>query len=216
MADTLNPDSVTDTLKSLQRAIAEGSLDQTRTLVKHQQARARRQAVIADRLAATLGQEHDRVQSLRRAGESARQIAAHFSRVISRIEAARAVRPGSLLFSGRAIDAAGRPMAGAKIRLSDRAGTLRVPGEAMTDDRGEFTLAVPPDAFDTNAPDLALVVEDAQERIAGMSSGQLLVQPDVWQRVEITAATPPQPAGEAGAGRRRRTARRRSPKPPNR
>jgi hypothetical protein len=216
MADTLNPDSVTDTLKSMQTTIAEGTIDQLRNLTKFQQERAGRQAAIADRLAAKLGDEHERVRALRQTGESARQFALHFRRAISRIEAARDVRPGSLLFSGRVLDAAGSPLPGTKVRLSDRTGTLKLAGSAMTNELGEFTLVVPPDQFDPNATDLAVVVEDDQGRIAGISTGPLRLQPDIWHRVELTAAAPPRPQPDAGGGRRRAPDRRRSPRSPGR
>lgn len=213
MADTLNPDAVPEMLKPLQRAIAEGSVDQMRTLAEHQQARAVRQAAIADRLAATLGEQHERVQAVRHAGESGRRIAVHFSRAISKIEAAGAARPGGLLFSGRVLDAAGNPQKGVTVRLSDRTGALKVPGAAVTDDLGEFTLAVAPESVGPDTTDLALVVEDAQQRIAGVSAGPLRVQPDVWQRIDLTAATPTRPPRDTRTGRPRATKGRRPRKP---
>lgn len=209
MAETLNPDAVPDMLKSLRRPIAQGSVDQMRKLAEHQQARAVRQAAIAERLAAKLGDKHERVQAVRHAGERGRQIAAHFSRALSKIEAAGAARPGGLLFSGRVLDAAGNPQKGVTVRLSDRTGALEVPGAAVADDLGEFTLVVAPESVDIDAADLALVVEDAQKRIAGVSAGPLRVQPDVWQRIDLTAAKPARPPRGTSAGRRRATKSRR-------
>ena len=214
MADTLNPDTAAAELKSLASLVGEGTIDQMRKLAEHQQAHAKRQAAIADRLAAKLGETHERVQVLRRSGESGGRLAEHLGRAISRIQSAGAARPGSLLFTGRVTDAAGAAVGGTRVRLSDRTGRLRVPGTAVTDERGEFRLAVPPDAFDRNAPDLTLVVEDKEKRIAGMLSTPLRLEPDLWQRVELTAATPPRPEEDAGGGRRRTTDRRKSPRPP--
>ncbi len=211
MAQNLDPEAAEEPLKTLLEQIAQASVDQMRKLADHQEARARRQGAVADRLAAKLGDQDKRVQALRRSGEAGRRLAADLGRAISRAEAARGGRPGSLLFSGRVTDAAGVPVAGATVRLSDRTGTLRIPGSAATDELGEFSLAIPPDAVDRTATDLSLVVEDAEARIAGMSPGPLRVEPDVWQRVELTAATPPRPA-DAGGGRRRGSDRRRTPR----
>ena len=214
MADTLNPDTAAAELKSLASLVAEGSLEQMRKLAEQQQARAKRQAAIADRLAAKLGEKHARVQALRRSGESGGRLAEQLGRAISRIEAARAVRPGSVLFSGRVTDAAGGAVARASVRLSDETGKLHVPGSAVTDERGEFTLAVPPDAFDRDAPGLTLVVEDKDTRIVGRLLTPLRLEPDVWQRVELTAATPVRPKKDTGGKPPRATARRRSARPP--
>lgn len=214
MADTLNPEAVTDTLKALHTTVAKESVDHLRHFVELQQARAVHQAAIAERLAAKLGDQHARVRALRQTGESAHKFAEYFRRTISRIEAARDVRPGSLLFSGRVVDAAGSPLPATKVRLSDQTGTLKLPASAMTNELGEFTLVAPPDQFDPNATDLALVVEDDQGRIAGMSTGPLRLQPDVWHRVELTATTTPRPP-DVGGGRRRASVRRKSPRSPN-
>ena len=209
MADTLDLTAAKEALESLLGSIAKGSREQSRTLADIHQARAQRQSAIADRLASTLGDQHARVRALRGSGEMSRRVAVELGRALSRAEGARDVQPGSLLLSGRVLDAAGGPLAGFTVRLSDRTAALRVPGSTVTDELGEFVLAVSPQGFDRNATDLALVVEDAQERIAGMSAAPLRVQPDVWQRVELTAATP-QPPDEETTGRRTGADRRRS------
>ena len=214
MADTLNPDTAAAELKSLASLVAEGSLEQMRKLAKQQQAGAKRQAAIADRLAAKLGEKHARVQALRRSGESGGRLAEQLGRAISRIETASAARPGSVLFSGRVTDAAGAAVVRASVRLSDRTGKLHVAGSAVTDERGEFTLAVAPDTFDPKATDLILVVEDAEQRIAGMSPNPVRLEPNVWQRVDLTAAAPPRKVEETGGKPRRARAGRRSPRPP--
>jgi hypothetical protein len=223
MPTPLDPAAAAEAFKKFLAATAQATVESVRSVAVDAQARATRQAALADRLEAAIGKDDARVIALRRSSGDSRLLAQGLERAAATIPTGGVLRPrGGITFTGRVTDAAGAVVPGVSVRLTDPTGVIRAVAPAVTDETGAFSLAVPAGAVDAGAANLALVVEDPSNRVTNVPPAPVQLKPGVLQRVDFRpAAPPPQPAppaptpapapGPALSGRRKTKGRRKNP-----
>lgn len=214
MPTTPDPAAAAQALGNVLAATSQGTVDTMRIMAGDHDARARRHAAIAERLAATLGEKDDRVLALRKSSDLSHRFAQDLTRAASKIAPDRLPQPGSLTFTGRVTDATGTVLPGLHARLSDRRGAVRIPASDVTDELGNFLLVVPANAIEPDT-ELFLTVEDASGRVVQVSPEPMRFEVGVLQRVDLVVELkpPPDTAPTPIPGPRPRTSQRAARKP---
>ncbi len=209
MADDPIEAAAAQAFANLMRATSEGMATVLQAAAGDFDARARREAAIAERLTATLGDRADDVLQLRQSSDLSRSLAANLLRQ-AKIATQPAPPAGSVIITGRAVDATGAVVAGATVRLSDRTGAARIGTPVVTDEFGEFTLVAPGDAADPRT-DLFVVTEGPDKRLVSPSPTPVRLDPNAAQVVELrftpAANARTDKATQGASGRRRRKQR---------
>jgi hypothetical protein len=130
-----DPEAVVTTFQQVSDA-AGPLLDQ---FARFQDQRVKRLAGVAARLQSTLGEDHPRVTALRDAASAAGRLRLALQADPGRVVKQTVAGAEEWVVAGRVVDAAGKPLAGLTVRVTDRDGKLgKQLGEVRTDAQGSF------------------------------------------------------------------------------
>jgi hypothetical protein len=168
----MTPDAIKAVITSLLDQPAETYLLTLERFAALQGQRAARLAGAAARLQARLGQDHPRVETLRRNAAAAEFLTHSLGTTATRAMNIPKLAPHEWLVFGRVLDVTGAPVPGVQVRVFDLDGLFRgqanrddLLGEKTTDGHGDFVIIYHQRDFAEpreKAPDLYVVVSDSQ------------------------------------------------------
>ena len=193
----VDPAQVQDALYNMLKQATQSSAPVLGTLAQLQQRRIDRLNGAAQALGQELGNDHPMVLALREAAALAEQQNAKLNAQSSRLKAWPKVRSNEWCVFGSVVDAEGKPVAGATVRVYDKEHKLDdLLGETETDDNGDFSVvyhARELAATGENLPELYVMVADVKGNpvYSSRDSIHMNAGQSEYFAIRLAAQTPP-------------------------